>query len=201
MVSKCGHALGERKVENGECALHIPQQMLSNIWLPPHQNRQNHRLCYRLWDDVIARLFFILPSDMILQRRRGENKFHHTLWHMLLSVNARRHAEHWPNILQNDEGCAQRSSGQKHIHICWWYCSYQRKEKSIHLRSDRKTTNMHEACLKLNPDKFVFGVTRVKVLGCLVSLKSVTKPPQKWGICLHKIDHGILVEVRMRKYT
>jgi hypothetical protein len=33
--------------------------------------------------------------------------------------------------------------------------------------------NMHEAQLKLNPEKYVFGVTRGKVLGCLVSMKDI----------------------------
>jgi hypothetical protein len=34
-------------------------------------------------------------------------------------------------------------------------------------------TNMCEAKLKLNPDKCVFGVTRGKVLDCLVSTKGI----------------------------
>jgi hypothetical protein len=33
--------------------------------------------------------------------------------------------------------------------------------------------NMREAKLKLNPDKCVFGVTRGKILGCLVSTKGI----------------------------
>jgi hypothetical protein len=32
---------------------------------------------------------------------------------------------------------------------------------------------MHEARLKLNPEKCVFGLTRGKVLGCLVSMKGI----------------------------
>jgi hypothetical protein len=34
-------------------------------------------------------------------------------------------------------------------------------------------TNMCEAQLKLNPEKCIFGVTRGKVLGCLVSMKGI----------------------------
>jgi hypothetical protein len=34
-------------------------------------------------------------------------------------------------------------------------------------------TNMREAKLKLNPEKCVFGVTRGKVLGCLISMKGI----------------------------
>jgi hypothetical protein len=39
--------------------------------------------------------------------------------------------------------------------------------------------NMHEAKLKLNPEKCVFGVTRGRVLGCLVSTKGLEASPDK----------------------
>jgi hypothetical protein len=44
-------------------------------------------------------------------------------------------------------------------------------------------TNMREARLKLNPEKCIFGITRGKVLGCLVSMKGIKaitqmQPPQ-----------------------
>jgi hypothetical protein len=38
---------------------------------------------------------------------------------------------------------------------------------------------MREANLKLNPEKCVFGVTRGKVLGCLVSIKGIKANPNK----------------------
>jgi hypothetical protein len=40
-------------------------------------------------------------------------------------------------------------------------------------------TNMHEARLKLNPEKCIFEITRGKVLGCLVSMKGIKANPQK----------------------
>jgi hypothetical protein len=40
-------------------------------------------------------------------------------------------------------------------------------------------TNMSKAKLKLNLDKCVFGVTRGKVLGCLVSTKGIEASPNK----------------------
>jgi hypothetical protein len=40
-------------------------------------------------------------------------------------------------------------------------------------------TNMRDARLKLNPDKCIFGITRGKVLGCLVSTKSIEANPNK----------------------
>jgi hypothetical protein len=39
--------------------------------------------------------------------------------------------------------------------------------------------NMHEARLKLNPKKYIFGVTRGKVLGYLVSTKGIEANPDK----------------------
>jgi hypothetical protein len=40
-------------------------------------------------------------------------------------------------------------------------------------------TNMREARLKLNPEKCIFGITRGKVLDCLVSTKGIKANPDK----------------------
>jgi hypothetical protein len=40
-------------------------------------------------------------------------------------------------------------------------------------------TNMREAKLRLNPQKCVFGITRGKILGCLVSMKGIEANPDK----------------------
>jgi hypothetical protein len=39
--------------------------------------------------------------------------------------------------------------------------------------------NMREARLKLNPEKCIFGITRGKVLGCLVLTKGIEANPDK----------------------
>jgi hypothetical protein len=39
--------------------------------------------------------------------------------------------------------------------------------------------NMREAKLKLNPEKCVFGITKGKVIGCLVSTKGIEANPDK----------------------
>jgi hypothetical protein len=39
--------------------------------------------------------------------------------------------------------------------------------------------NMREAGLKLNPEKCIFGTTKGKVLGCLVSTKGIEVNPNK----------------------
>jgi hypothetical protein len=49
-----------------------------------------------------------------------------------------------------------------------------RKKKELYISDLTKTfTNMHEANLKLNPEKCVFRATRGKVLGCLVFTKGI----------------------------
>jgi hypothetical protein len=54
------------------------------------------------------------------------------------------------------------------------------KKKALHISDLMKTfTNMHEAKLKLNLEKCIFGVTRCKVLGCLVSTKGIESSPNK----------------------
>jgi hypothetical protein len=55
-----------------------------------------------------------------------------------------------------------------------------RKKKGTQLQDLAETsTNMRRAQLKLNPEKCVFGVSRDKVLGCLVSVKGIEANPYK----------------------
>jgi hypothetical protein len=54
------------------------------------------------------------------------------------------------------------------------------KKKASYISDLAKTfTNMHEAKLKLNPEKCVFRVSRGKVLGCLVSTRGLEANPDK----------------------
>jgi hypothetical protein len=54
------------------------------------------------------------------------------------------------------------------------------KKKTSYISDLAKTfANMHEARLKHKPVKCVFGVTRGKVLGCLVSMKGIEANPDK----------------------
>jgi hypothetical protein len=54
------------------------------------------------------------------------------------------------------------------------------KKKALYIADLAETfANMHEAKLKLNPEKCVFGVTRGKVLDCLVSTKGIEANPDK----------------------
>jgi hypothetical protein len=54
------------------------------------------------------------------------------------------------------------------------------KKKASYIADLAETfANMHEAKLKLNPEKCVFGVTRGKVLDCLVSTKGIEANPDK----------------------
>jgi hypothetical protein len=54
------------------------------------------------------------------------------------------------------------------------------KKKTIYIVDLAETfANMHEAWLKLNPEKCMFGVPRGKVLGCLISIKGIEANPDK----------------------
>jgi hypothetical protein len=54
------------------------------------------------------------------------------------------------------------------------------KNKASYISNLTETfANMREVKLKLNPDKCVFGVTRGKVLGYLVSIKGIEASPDK----------------------
>jgi hypothetical protein len=53
-------------------------------------------------------------------------------------------------------------------------------ERSNHINDLAKTfANMRRAGLKLNPEKCVFGVTKGKILGCLISVKKIEANPDK----------------------
>jgi hypothetical protein len=54
------------------------------------------------------------------------------------------------------------------------------KQKASYISDLAETfANMCEAKLKLNPEKCVFGVTRGKVLSCLVLTKGIEANPDK----------------------
>jgi hypothetical protein len=54
------------------------------------------------------------------------------------------------------------------------------KKKETYISDLAETfTNMHEVRLKLNPEKCIFGITKGKVIGCLVSTKGIEANPDK----------------------
>jgi hypothetical protein len=55
--------------------------------------------------------------------------------------------------------------------------------------------NMCRAQLKLNPKKCVFGVSKGKVLGCLVSIKGIEANPDKINAIIHMKSLGSRKEV------
>jgi hypothetical protein len=56
--------------------------------------------------------------------------------------------------------------------------------------------NMRRPQLKLNYDKCVFGVSRGKVLGCLVSVKGIEPNPDKINAIVHMKPPGFRKEVQ-----
>jgi hypothetical protein len=53
-------------------------------------------------------------------------------------------------------------------------------ERSNHISDLAETfANLRRVGLKLNPNKCVFGVTKCKILGCLISAKKIEVNPDK----------------------
>jgi hypothetical protein len=76
-------------------------------------------------------------------------------------------------FLQNDEGGMKDQVGRNVLSYVDNIVMVTKK-KATYISDLAKTfTNMCEARLKLSPKKCVFGVTRGKVLGCLVSTKGI----------------------------
>jgi hypothetical protein len=59
------------------------------------------------------------------------------------------------------------------------------KNKTTYISDLAETFSNMLDRLKLNPEKYVFGVTRGKVLGCLVSMKGIEANPDKIRAILH----------------
>jgi hypothetical protein len=60
------------------------------------------------------------------------------------------------------------------------------KTKETYISDLAKTfINMHEARLKLNPEKCIFEITKGKVLSCLVSIKGIEVNPDKIMALIH----------------
>jgi hypothetical protein len=60
------------------------------------------------------------------------------------------------------------------------------RKKETQLQDLAETfTNIRRAQLKLNPNKCVFGISRGKVLGCLVSVKGIEANPGKINAIIH----------------
>jgi hypothetical protein len=53
-------------------------------------------------------------------------------------------------------------------------------KKETHIQDVQETfKNLRKACLRLNPDKCLFGIKKGKLLGCLVSARGIKENPEK----------------------
>jgi hypothetical protein len=60
------------------------------------------------------------------------------------------------------------------------------RKKETHIQDLAETfAYIHMSQLKLNPDKFVFGVRRGRVIDCLVSVKGIDANPDKIKAIVH----------------
>jgi hypothetical protein len=71
------------------------------------------------------------------------------------------------------------------------------RKKETQLQDLPETSaSLRRAQLKLNPDKCMFGVSRGKVLGCLVSVKGIEANPDKINTIIHMKSPGSKKEVQ-----
>jgi hypothetical protein len=68
----------------------------------------------------------------------------------------------------------------KNVLLCIEEIVVVSKKRETYISDQAETfMNMHEARLKLNTGKCIFGITKGKVLGCLVSTKGIEANPDK----------------------
>jgi hypothetical protein len=81
--------------------------------------------------------------------------------------------------LQNDEGCTKDQVSRNVLSYVDDIVVASMKKTSYIYDLAETFTNMRETWLKINLEKCVFGVTRGKVLGCLVSMKGIKANPNR----------------------
>jgi hypothetical protein len=79
----------------------------------------------------------------------------------------------------DDEGGIEGSSWEKHPLLCGWHSGGQEEKENCLSDLVETFASMHEAKLKMNSEKCVFGITRGKVLRWLVSMKGIEANPNK----------------------
>jgi hypothetical protein len=71
------------------------------------------------------------------------------------------------------------------------------KNEEDHIADLKETfANLREAGLKLNPDKCVFGVSRGKVLGCIIGPKGIQANPEKMKAIISMVEPSTKKEVQ-----
>ena len=59
-------------------------------------------------------------------------------------------------------------------------------KKETHIQDLQETfMNLRKTGLKLNPDKCIFGIKKVKLLGCLVSARGIKANPKKIAVIVN----------------
>jgi hypothetical protein len=90
----------------------------------------------------------------------------------LLPQNARGASQCRTHFLQNDEGRLKSQVSRNILSYVDDIVVVSKKKENYITDLAKNFVNMREAKLKLNPEKCVFGITKGKVLGCLVSMKA-----------------------------
>jgi hypothetical protein len=102
-----------------------------------------------------------------------KNKLYNTVWHILLPENVGGLRKAYPTFCRMTKAALKDQVGRNVLSYIDDIVVASKKKASYISNLIETFANMHEAKLKLNPDKFVFGVTQGKVLGCLVSTKGI----------------------------
>ena len=112
--------------------------------------------------------FFRIPSNLDEPGRRGKNKLHHSFRNVLLQKNGRGVTQRRVNLHPHDNKSIQR--GQSNLSLCLWYhCTKQTQTRTLR----RTFNNLHNMGFKLNLEKCIFGISKGKLLSCLISARGI----------------------------
>jgi hypothetical protein len=112
-------------------------------------------------------------------RRSIEEEFHYAFWHLLLSLDARRSQEHRTNFCRMVKAILKEQLERNVFAYVDDIVVVSRKKEPQLQHLAETFASIRKAQLKLNPEKCVFGVSRRKVLDCLVSVKGIEANPDK----------------------
>jgi hypothetical protein len=115
---------------------------------------------------------------MVWGRRSREDEFHHAFWHLYLRMpeglkNAR------PTFCRMTKVILKELLERNFFTYVDDIVVASRKKENQLQDLVETFASMRKAQLKLNPEKCLFGVSKGKVLGCLVYIKGIETNPDK----------------------
>jgi hypothetical protein len=159
--------------------LHWFKQSMSKGSLPSSSHRSNCGLQCWVRNPVFPRCLFRLSPNQDERIRPAHDFFHHTLWHVLLHYYAIWLEECRCNLPKVHEPCVRRAHRQNDK--AYVDDIVVKTRKASDLLSDLETTFRCQRAkgIKLNPEKYVFGVPQGMLLGFIVSERGIEANPEK----------------------